>query len=140
MTNLEDIRVTNADVYPGTTVQLGPFVTKAYMRSVLALQYQVMNGSGGTFQSGAYCNVYDNWGTSNSLIDKFIVGPINVSGNISGNPLMIYTTEGIKQRPTSPRPDFPIGHVKESGVASIQSSGAAFAVTMVYTDRPGGVF
>lgn len=138
MTNLEDIRITNGDVYPGTAVNLGPFVAKAHMRNVLALQYQLISGG---MQSGISASVYDTWGTSNSLIDKFIVCPTNVSGSFtSGTPLMTFTNNGIKQWPMSPRPDLAVGHVKESGVASIQSSGAAFAVTMVYTDRPGGVY
>jgi hypothetical protein len=137
MTNLEDIRVTNADVFAGTSVQLGPFVAKAHMRNVLALQYQIISGGA---QSGLSVNVYDNWGTSNNLIDKFVIGAINMSGNTSGLPIMSQVSDNRKQWPTSPRPDFPIGHVKESGVASIQASGAAFTVTMVYTDRPGGVY
>lgn len=137
MTNLEDIRVANADVYPGTTVQLGPFVAKAHMRNVLGLQYQVISGG---VQSGLCANVYDNWGTSNSLIDKCIITAANISGNTSGLPLMTYATDGKKQWPMSPRPDYAVGHVKESGVASIHASGGAFAVTMVYTDRPGGVY
>ncbi|MCZ7404303.1 MAG: hypothetical protein O8C67_05140 [Candidatus Methanoperedens sp.] len=137
MTNLEDIRVTNADVFAGTSVQLGPFVAKAHMRNVLALQYQIISGAA---SSGLSVNVYDNWGTSNSLIDKFVIGAVNLSGNTSGLPIMSQVADNRKQWPMSPRPDFPIGHVKESGVASIQSSGAAFAVTMVYTDRPGGVY
>lgn len=142
MTNLEDIRVANTDVYPGAAVNLGPFTAKAYMRNVLALQYQLISGG---MQSGISANVYDVWGTSNNLIDKFIIPPTNVSGNIVslsgtvGN-FMTLVNNGRKQWPVSPRPDLPIGHVKESGIAQVQASGAGFAVTIVYTDRPGGVY
>lgn len=142
MTNLEDIREANTDVFPGVAVNLGPFVAKAHMRHVLALQYDLISGG---MQSGVSANVYDVWGTSNNIIDKFIIPPTNASGlvvSLSGTVgnFDTFTNNGLKFWPLSPRPDFAIGHVKESGVAQVQTSGAGFFVTMIYTDRPGGVY
>lgn len=127
--NLEDIRVAVGEfgILTSNSPNLGPYVPKSHMRHIFALKYDAISGApSGT--SGVGVSVYDQWGTSNSPIDNQSF--VSLSGS---QPLNITW-------PSSPRPDFPIGHVKESGVCAVFTSGIGFTVTMVYTDRPGGTF
>jgi len=129
MTKLQDIRTAIADfgILTSNAPQLGPYVPKNHMRHILAVRFDTISGKP-TGTSGASVAIYDTWGTSNNRIhgENFVT----VSGN----------APDWVSWPQSPRPDLPIGHVKESGVATVYTSGMGFTVTMIYTDRPGGVY
>ena len=127
--NMDDIRTVVIKTSGGNSSHvIGPFVPVDHIRHILALKY-----SDGVTLSGMYLSgprsiiINDQWGTSNRIVDEQIMH--------SGAVIMW---------PPSPRPDFPIGHIKASGIASVVCSGLVSGaglvvnVTMIYTDRPGG--
>lgn len=130
MIDMDDIKTVSIRTSGGGTSGhvLGPFVPKDHIRHILAIKYSDSVTLSGMYQSGPRSIIIsDQWGTSGRVIDEQIM--------TSGKTIMW---------PQSPRPDFPIGHVKESGIACVTCSGLISGaglvvnVTMVYTDRPGG--
>lgn len=124
--NLGDIRTVQIDGTP-TAQDLGKHVPKNHMRHILALKYCLLSGAS---MSNVNVNIYDKWGTSNAIIDKNTFVCMSGTGRGTNVPPI--------QWPYGPKSDFAVGHVKESGVASIQTSGGNVNTVMVYVDLPDG--
>lgn len=116
--SMDDMKAVHVRATGGET-SIGEHVPRDHLRHVHAVKYTPVSGAG---TSGVTITLHDKWGTSNHVIDQQVLH--NMSGQVTW--------------PPNPRPDFAIGHVKESGVASVSVSGAVVDTVIVFTDMPGG--